>query len=93
MLEGQFVFGRPPNPYCSVEVAELHAAVPERGPCVPEGRSAFAADDRTPAEACQALGQQTGATHGLLVTAVDQEGASSPVKISVVDQADLGIGI
>jgi hypothetical protein len=93
MLESQFVFGRPPNPYRAFEVSKMHAALPERGPCVPEGRPALAAEDRAPTDACQALGQQTGATHGLLAIAVDQERAASPVKIPVGDQADLGIGI
>ncbi len=73
MLKSQFVLGRPSNPCLAVEVAEMDAAILERGPRVPERHSALTANDRAPAHTCQALGQETGATHGLTVIDVDQE--------------------
>jgi len=56
MLERQLVFGRPPNPYRSVEIAQMQTAVPERDPRVPKRRSTPAADDRAPAKSWQAQG-------------------------------------
>ena len=65
MLKRQFVLGRPPNPCFAVEVAEMNAAILRAWPL--RTRASLRTYGRTIGRRrilAQALGQETGATHG-----------------------------
>jgi hypothetical protein len=63
MFESELVFGRPSDPYGSVEVPQVHAAVPKGDASETKRSAAFAADDRASAKPCQVYGQRTRAAY------------------------------